>query len=175
LIFRKLGVSLKNYTRRGIGLSRPHDRERTAEIRSRGRARADGRARLIGGTGKTATWASGADRPGPTAKHERGHAPERPDPKRMVEIRSSLIKPRPPDLGWTPEIQRRAWPGFHDRQWWRRSCPQWRFTGDKGAGTPRATGRWEGHKKVRDGTADPVVGTTPTRGHRRVAFCGEVA
>jgi hypothetical protein len=37
-----------------------------------------------------------------------------------------------------------------------------------------ATGRWEGHRKVRDGTTNMVVGTIPTWGHRRVADCGEV-
>jgi hypothetical protein len=35
-------------------------------------------------------------------------------------------------------------------------------------------GRWEGHLKVRDGTTDTIVGTAPTRGHRRLAICGEV-
>jgi hypothetical protein len=32
------------------------------------------------------------DRPGPVVERERGRAPEWPDPKRTVEIRSSLIK-----------------------------------------------------------------------------------
>jgi hypothetical protein len=118
---------------------------------------------------------SGTERPDPAAEHERRRAPERPDPKWTVEIRSSLIKPRPPDLGWTPEIQRQARLGFHDRQRWRRSLPQRRFAGDEGTGALRATGRWEGHMKGQDGTTDMVVGTTLTQGHRRVEVCGEVA
>jgi hypothetical protein len=36
-------------------------------------------------------------------------------------------------------------------------------------------GRWEGHQKVRCGTADTIVGTAPTRGQQRVEVCGEVA
>lgn len=91
--------------------------------------------------------------------------------KWTVEIRSSLIKPRPTDLEWTPEIQAR--PGFHDRQRWRRSLRQRRFAGDEGADAPGATGRWEGHRKVRDVTADTVVGTTPA--HPRVTVCGGAA
>jgi hypothetical protein len=50
--------------------------------------------------------------------------------------------------------------------------PRRRFTGDEGA--LGATRRWEGHRKIRGGMADTVVGMTPTRGHRRVAVCGEV-
>jgi hypothetical protein len=36
---------------------------------------------------------------------------ERPDLQRAVKIRSVLIKPKPPDLGWTSGIQRPAWSG----------------------------------------------------------------
>jgi hypothetical protein len=43
-----------------------------------------------------------ADRPGPVV--ERGS--ERLDLHRTVAIRSVLIKPRPPHLEWTSEIQR---------------------------------------------------------------------
>jgi hypothetical protein len=72
----------------------------------------------------------------------RAHKPERSDPKQRVEIRSSLIKPRRPDLGWTPEIQRQARPGFHNRQRWCRSSPR-RIVGDEGAGAlgPRGAGK----------------------------------
>jgi hypothetical protein len=87
---------------------------------------------------------SGTDRPDPAVEHGRGRAPERPDPKPTVEIRSSQIKPRPPNLGWTPEMQRQVQPKFHDRQRWRRSLPRWRFAGDEGAGALRAKGRREG-------------------------------
>ena len=58
------GFLSKTTTRRGIGLPQPLDQEPTAEIRSRGRARAsaaDKRGQGISGSG----W---ADRPGPGAE-----------------------------------------------------------------------------------------------------------
>jgi hypothetical protein len=64
--FEKVGGLFNNFTmRRGIGLSQPHDRERTAEIRSRGRARRRGRGRaLTSEPGRSATKGIRADRPG---------------------------------------------------------------------------------------------------------------
>ena len=72
-----------------------------------------------------------------------------------------------------PEIQRQAQLGFHDRKSWRRSLQRWRFAGDKGVGTQGATGRWEGHRKVRSGTTDMIVGTAPARGHQRAWTAAE--
>jgi hypothetical protein len=62
------GFFNKKTTQRGIGSRQPFGPQSTDEIRSAGeRVGAGGRARLTGGTGKAATWVSGADRPGPMA------------------------------------------------------------------------------------------------------------
>jgi hypothetical protein len=133
--------------------------------KNRSRGRACGRA-LTSWPGRSATEVGRrTDRLDPTAESERGHALERLDPKQTVEIRSIRIKPGPPDLGWTPKIQRQAPSGFLDRQRWRRLLPRRRFV--VGAGALGATGRWEGHRKVQGGTADTVVGMTLAGGHQR--------
>jgi hypothetical protein len=103
---------------------------------------------------------SGCQRPGVgligrAQRHDagKGNGPERLDLHRTVEIRSVLIKSRPPDLGWMSEIQRPARSGrpvlsavalldpaarFHRR----RGQPRQGSRGlGKGSGTFRATWR----------------------------------
>jgi hypothetical protein len=169
LISKQPGVSLTILPRKGVSGSLGH---RTPDQRPR--TDPAGERALTSGLGWSATEVGRQiDWSDPAAERERWRAPEWLDPKRTTEIRSILIKPRSPDLGWPPDIQRQAWSGFHDRQRWRRSLPRWRFAGDEGV--LGAMGRWEGHRKVQGGTTNMVVGTTPMRGHPRVAVCDEVA
>jgi hypothetical protein len=101
LIFKKLGVSLTILPREGVSGSLDHripdQRPRTDP--ASGRALTSGLGRSVTEVGRRTDWSD------PDVEREWGRTPERPDPKRTTDIRSILIKPRPLDLGWTPEIQ----------------------------------------------------------------------
>jgi hypothetical protein len=72
-----------------------------ARIRSRGRGHADATDRR----GQGVSEPGRTDQPGPGAgARVRGNREGQFDLDRMAMIRSALVKSKPPDLGWTPEI-----------------------------------------------------------------------
>jgi hypothetical protein len=118
-------------------------------IRSRGRARGPERTDATDRRGRGVSESGRADQLGPAAGAQvRGEREERSDLHQRAKIRSTLIKPKPLDLGWMPEIQR---PGAeHERGGAARSRGErspktrgWPLQGfrglGKGSGTFRAT------------------------------------
>jgi hypothetical protein len=146
---------------------RPSDQRSTDRIRSRRRARRRERADATDRRGQGVSEPGRADQSGPAARARvRGERGERSDLDWRAEIRSALIKSKPPDLRQTPEIQRLA----TGRGWrWRRSVSRRGLAGDEGDDHGEAL-RVLGIARARSGRSDD-----PDRGHHAGAGALESA